>query len=60
MTHGRVCHGAVGFHEGTEKVLAAADHTSPAHARVAHRADAGIRRRAIHLHLVLTVVQGDD
>ena len=58
MTHGRVCHGAVGFHEGTEKVLAAADHTGPAHARDAHRADAGISRRAVHLYLVLAVIQG--
>lgn len=60
MTHGRVCPGAVGFHEGTEKVLAAADHPRPAHARDAHRADAGVSRRAIHLHVVLAVVQGDD
>jgi hypothetical protein len=58
VTHGRVCHGAVGFHEGTEKVLAVADHPRPPHARDAHRADAGVSRRAIHLHVVLAVVQG--
>jgi hypothetical protein len=57
VTHGRVCHGAVGFHEGTEKVLAAADHPGPAHARVAHRADAGLSGCAIYLHLILAVIQ---
>jgi hypothetical protein len=51
--HGRVCHGAVGFHEGTKKVLAAADYPGAAHARDAHRSDARICGRAIHLYVIL-------
>ena len=54
MTHGRVCLGAVGFYEGTEKVLAVADHPRIADAGDTHRPDAGISRGAICLHVVLT------
>jgi hypothetical protein len=53
VTHGRVCPGAVGFHEGTEKVLAAANHSRPAHARDAHRADAGVSGSALRVYVVL-------
>ena len=58
VTHGRVCHGTVGFHEGTQKVLAAADHRRAAHARDAHRADTGVSGRALHLHVILAAIQG--
>ena len=43
----------MGLHEGTEKVLAVADHTRAAHAGDAHRVDARVRRCAIRLHVVL-------
>ena len=43
----------MGLHEGTEKVLAIADHTGAAHAGDAYRIDARIRRCAIRIHVVL-------
>ena len=43
----------MGLHEGTEKVLAVADHTRAAYAGDTHRIDARIRRRTIRVHVVL-------
>jgi len=53
VTDGRVCDGVVGVHEGTEKVLAAADHPGPAHARDVDRPDAGVSGRALRIYVVL-------
>jgi hypothetical protein len=44
----------VGLHEGTEKVLAVADHTRATYAGDAHRFDARVRRGALRVHVVLT------
>ena len=46
----------MGIHEGTEKVLAIADYTRAAHAGDTHRFDARVRRCAIRIHVVLTMM----
>ena len=57
MTHGRVRDGIVGVHEGTEEVLAIADHPRIADAGNTDRPDTGISRCALCLHIVLTSLE---
>ena len=54
MTHGRVRDGIVGVYEGTEEVLAVADHPRIADAGNTDRPDAGISRGALRVHTILT------
>ena len=54
MTHGRVRDGIVGVYEGTEEVLAVADHPRIADAGDTDRVDTGISRGALRVHVVLT------
>ena len=54
----------MGIYEGTEEVLAVADHHGAVDAWNAHRADAGFSSGPIHLHVVLAkeekVTEGEE
>ena len=53
MRYGRIRHGVVGVHEGTEEVLAVADHSRVADVGNADRLDAGVGSRAVRVHAIL-------
>src|SRR5689334_2282588 len=46
-------YGAVGFSEGSQEILAVADHYVPRAPGHAHRPDGGFRRGSLYLHVVL-------
>ena len=55
--YGGVCDGAMGVHEGTEKVLVVAHYSRVAYARNIDRVDARVSSRPLRVHLVLAPIQ---
>jgi hypothetical protein len=56
--HERSCHGIVGVHEGTKKILAVADPGGSAFVRYIDCVDTGFSRRSFYLYVILMQGKG--